>query len=139
MSCEKSRLEHDCIEGMIPESILYKMRYADCYPNSIWVEVLNDKNMGQDITIHHASPVLHPIEPTVYANVVELIFTDDFLANHSIEELAGKKIYFKYRQPTNEEIEAAHPSRCGDNIYEVYQTSIVVATGWSFDTCPSTL
>ena len=122
--------------GIIPESIVYKMRYGDCYSNSIWVEVLSDKNLGKDVTIHHPSPILHPIEPDKYFNIVELIFTDDFITNRPIVELAGKRIYFKYRQPTDEELKVAHPGACTET-YRVYQTPIVVATDWSFDRCPT--
>lgn len=136
-SCKKDGLEKDCIVGKIPESIVYKMKYGPCYPNSIWVEVLNNENMGQDVTIYHASPPLHPIEPSYYINVVELIFDDDFLANYNIEELAGRKIYFKYRQPNKEELDASHPETCAD-AYDVYQMPVFTVTDWSFERCPTT-
>lgn len=137
LSCEKNQLENGCVEAMIPQNIVYKIKYGDCYPKSIWVEVLSDKNIGKDVTIYHAHPVLHPIEPDKYFNIVELVFTDDFIANHPIEELAGKRIYFEYRDPTEEEIKTVHPNQCGDNVYEVYQTPVMIATDWSFENCPS--
>lgn len=136
VACEKDQLEGDCVMGMIPENTVYKMRYGDCYLNSVWVEVLSNKNLGKDVTIHHPSPILHPIEPDKYFNIVELIFTDDFITDRPIAELAGKRIYFKHRQPTEEELKAAHSGACAET-YRVHQTSIVIVMDWSFDRCPT--
>lgn len=136
-SCKKGELQRACVVGQFPGSI-YEMKYPDCYPNSLWIEVLNDDSMGEDVTIY--DPVrteTHSTEGvTRYYNVVEALFEDEeFLESYTAQDLAGKKIYFQYREASEEEIHTAHPETCA-SLYETWETPVIVITNWSFEDCP---
>jgi|SRR5690554_4700469 len=136
ISCKKSSLTDTCIEGRFPTSMLYKKMHETCYPNSLWVEVLNDKNLGRDLTLYNAYPILHPIPPTQYTNIVELIFIDGFLETYTLEELTGRKINFKFRHATKEEINQVHSEQC-QKLKAEFNVPLLVVTDWSYDGCPS--
>lgn len=141
-SCKKGELQKACVVGQFPGSI-YKMKYPDCYPKSLWIEVLNDDLMGEDVTIATFNKAYdHPTEIKTphYSNVVEAVFeNEEFLKSYTAQDLAGKKIYFQYREATEEEIHATRPEHCYDfeELYQsYYKVPVVVITDWSFDDCP---
>lgn len=128
-------LSKPCIEGQIPNNIIYKTIYDDCYKNALWIEVLSDASLGENVKIFTPSPTSNPSPPIEYANVIEVPLPDIFQNNTQLDTLLGKKVYFQYRIASNEEMNSIRNDSCNE-IYDTYKVPFLILTYFSLDGCP---
>lgn len=128
-------LYNTCIEGRIPVNEAYKSIYDDCYSNTLWIEVISDSSLGEDINIFTPFPTNNPAEPIEYLNVIEIPIPVTFANSMQTDTLLGKKVYFQYRKPNESEIATFRNSQCSE-VYSTHSTPFLIPTYFSFAQCP---
>lgn len=135
-SNQEVNMSKPCIEGRIPHDMLYKAIYDECYQDAIWIEVLSDASLGENVKIFTPAPTGNPGSPIEYANVIEVPLPDIFKNNAQIDTLFGKEVYFQYRIASNEEKNSIRNSSCNE-IYDTYEVPFLVITYFSLkNECP---
>lgn len=128
-------LSKSCIKGRIPDNMIYKAIYDECYQDALWIEVLSDASLGKNVKIFTPSPTGNPSSPIEYTNVIEVPLPDIFRNNAQIDTLFGKEVYFQYRIASNEEKNSIRNSSCNE-IYDTYKVPFLVIAYFSFNECP---
>lgn len=124
-----------CIEGRVPDNLAYKSIYADCYSSTLWIEVISDRSLGEDVKIFTPSPTNNPVDAIEYSNVVEVPLPDEFANSARADTLLGKRVFFQYRKPNESEISAFRNSLCSE-VYSTHSTPFLIITHFSFTQCP---
>ncbi|MCH7403083.1 hypothetical protein ACFOUP_04065 [Belliella kenyensis] len=134
---QEPNLEIQCVEGIIPKDILYRLIHEECFSNSLWIEILNSDELGKDVNIYTPSPGGQPNSPIQYKNIVEIPFSSLFIESNQLDSLLGGKIYFNYRIATENEINAIRNTGCTE-VYDSYEIPVLIITDLSFNGCPQT-
>lgn len=136
MSCEKENLStaDPCVEAIIARDTAYKVVYNGCYDKSLWIEVRNNENVGEDTEIHTPSPILHPTPVTKYSNMLEIPLPDFWKDSNRRDTLLGARIYLNYRTATEAETNSIRNSACVET-YRTHTAPLVVITKLSFENC----
>lgn len=123
-----------CIEGRIPDHQAYRIFFPDCYNNTLWIEVITDSALGEDVHIIRPVFGFPPPEPLKYSNVIEVPLPAAFTNSTLADTLLGKKVFFQYRKPEESEISAFRNSKCSE-VYAINRVPFLILTHFSFTQC----
>jgi hypothetical protein len=137
LSCQKKeKMSKPCIEGRITNDLLYKKIHSECYENVIWIEVVSDVSLGKNVEIFTPSPTENMNSSIKYKNVIEVPLPHSIRNNTRLDTLLGKKVFFQFRDPGNEEKNSIHEVSCNE-VYDFYDVPFRVLTYFSLKQCQS--
>lgn len=124
----------NCVEAAIPANAFYRAVYRNCFDHTMWLEVSPAWSIGRDVAIFTPFPILFPTPPILYPNAIEVPRPEEVSRSMQPDTLFGKKVYFRYRQPTEAELRAFRTATCNE-VYAAHPLPFFMLTYFSFSRC----